>query len=163
MKELEKRQEEKLAEVSAAFDGKLTEMGGTALQSTLSTVESKIEQLEAQCNDYKLAREEAAEAKQLAANRPDEKKLNGRLDELSDYYRHLNRVVEGMMEKFSLLEKVSNKVLKSTTLPPIRQDSTLVPTSPQMLPTAIMSTSTKNSLNANEELFKGTPKRNSEF
>ena len=162
MKDLEKKQEAKLEEVSTAFEGKLTQVGDTVMQSTLSSVELKIKHLEDQTNDYKLAREEAAEAKKLASNRVDEKKLNGRLDELSDYYRHLNRVVESMIEKFTLLEKVSNKVLKSSTLPPIRQDSTPAPTSPQMLPTAIMSTSTKNSLDQ-QALFQVTPKRNSEF
>ena len=100
MKDLEKRQEAKLVEVSTAFEGKLTRMSDTVLQNTLSSVETKINRFENQTSDYNFAREEAKGVKNLAATIVfDEKKLNGRIDELSDYYRHLNRLVESMIEK----------------------------------------------------------------
>ena len=66
MKDLEKKQEAKLEEVSTAFEAKLTQASDTVMQSTLGSVEVKIKQLEEQTNDYKIAREEAAEAKKLA-------------------------------------------------------------------------------------------------
>ena len=66
MKDLEKKQEAKLQEVSTAFEAKLTQASDTVMQSTLGSVEVKIKQLEEQTNDYKMAREEAAEAKKLA-------------------------------------------------------------------------------------------------
>ena len=104
-------------------------MGETVLQSTLSSVDFKIKQLEIQNQDYKLQKEEEAKAKKLDG-KIDEKKIHNRLDELSDYYRHLNKVVESMIEKFSVLEKVSNKVMKQSTLPPIKTDPLMSPTSP---------------------------------
>ena len=129
MKELEKKQKAKLEEISTTFDGKLSQMGETVLQSTLSSVDFKIKQLEIQNQDYKLQKEEEAKAKKLDG-KIDEKKIHNRLDELSDYYRHLNKVVESMIEKFSVLEKVSNKVMKQSTLPPIKTDPLMSPTSP---------------------------------
>ena len=54
MKELEKKQKAKLEEISTTFDGKLSQMGETVLQSTLSSVDFKIKQLEIQNQDYKL-------------------------------------------------------------------------------------------------------------
>ena len=101
------------------------------MQSAISSCEYKIKQLEIQNNDFKLAREEEAK-KEALKEKVDEKKIHGRMDELTDFYRHLNTVVETMIEKFSLLEKVNNKVLKqqnSTTLPPIRPGAE-TPTSP---------------------------------
>ena len=55
-----------MQEVSTAFEAKLTQASDTVMQSTLGSVEVKIKQLEEQTNDYKMAREEAAEAKKLA-------------------------------------------------------------------------------------------------
>lgn len=43
----------------------------------------------------------------------DERKIANRVDELTDFYRHLNQVVENMIEKFSHLEKVTNKFMKT--------------------------------------------------
>ena len=37
----------------------------------------------------------------------------GRLDELTDFYRHLNVVVDSMIEKFSFQEKLLNKIIRS--------------------------------------------------
>ena len=43
-----------MEELSDAFDGKLSQMGESVLQSTLSSVDFKIKQLEIQNQDYKL-------------------------------------------------------------------------------------------------------------
>ena len=36
-----------------------------------------------------------------------------RLDELSSFYRHLNSVVENIIDKFSTMERVTNKFMKT--------------------------------------------------
>lgn len=36
-----------------------------------------------------------------------------RLDELTDFYRHLNGVIETIIDKFSTMERVTNKFLKT--------------------------------------------------
>ena len=134
-----------MEELSTAFEGKLSQMGESVLQSTLSSVDFKIKQLEIQNQDYKLQKEEEAKFKKLEG-KVDEKKINNRLDELSDYYRHLNKVVENMIEKFSVLEKVSNKVMKQSTLPPIKADPLLSPTSPAFQQAQLATQSMKQSL-----------------
>lgn len=37
----------------------------------------------------------------------------GRLDELTDFYRHLNSVVDSIIDKFSTMERVTNKFMKN--------------------------------------------------
>ena len=36
-----------------------------------------------------------------------------RLDELSSFYRHLNSVVENIIDKFSTMERITNKFMKT--------------------------------------------------
>ena len=37
-----------------------------------------------------------------------------RLDELTNFYRHLNGVVETIIDKFSTMERVTTKFMKTT-------------------------------------------------
>ncbi len=39
-----------------------------------------------------------------------------RLDELTEFYRHLNGVIETIIDKFTTMEKVTNKFLKAQTV-----------------------------------------------
>lgn len=39
----------------------------------------------------------------------------GRLDELTDFYRHLNNIVESIIDKFSTMEKVQTKFIKQAS------------------------------------------------
>lgn len=39
----------------------------------------------------------------------------GRLDELTDFYRHLNGVIETIIDKFSRLEKIQSKFMKQAS------------------------------------------------
>lgn len=44
-----------------------------------------------------------------------------RLDELTDFYRHINGVVENIIDKFSTMERVTTKYMKTQTLNPGQQ------------------------------------------
>ena len=41
-----------------------------------------------------------------------------RLDELTDFYRHLNGVVETIIDKFGTMERVTSKFMKAQPMSP---------------------------------------------
>ena len=51
-----------------------------------------------------------------------------RLDELTNFYRHLNMVVENIIDKFSTMERVTSKFMKAQ--PPAGQPFTYTPGTP---------------------------------
>ena len=53
-----------------------------------------------------------------------------RLDELTSFYRHLNGVVESIIDKFSTMERVTNKFMKTQTFNQGAQPYAYTPLSP---------------------------------
>lgn len=54
-----------------------------------------------------------------------------RLDELTDFYRHMNGVVESIIDKFSTMERVTGKFMKTQVLNSNQQQPyAYTPTSP---------------------------------
>ena len=133
MKEDKKKAKKEQEEQAKKANNHVAMMCEQTLQSAISSADYRIKQIEIANNEFKLAKEEEKKNKGLE-DRIDEKKIHSRLDELTDFYRHMNKVVESIIEKFSVLEKVNNRVLKqqqsglsqyAATLPP--QNSSLPP------------------------------------
>ena len=133
MKEDKKKAKKEQEEQARKANNHVAMMCEQTLQSAISSADYRIKQIEIANNEFKPAREEEKKNKGLE-DRIDEKKIHSRLDELTDFYRHMNKVVESIIEKFSVLEKVNSRVLKQQQSGPPQHAATLPPQSSSLPP-----------------------------